>query len=73
MQLALTLTTLKERKSDGVDQLITALVVSRRNDIPSPHHTCHLADDQSINRTQLMPVFCHSWLRQMPVIYLLVI
>jgi hypothetical protein len=37
MQLALTLTSLKERKSDGVDQLVTALVVSRRNEIPSPH------------------------------------
>jgi hypothetical protein len=33
MQLALTLTSLKERKSDGVDHLVTALLVSRGNSL----------------------------------------
>lgn len=38
MQLALTLTSLKESKSDGVDHLVTALLVSLGNPLPC---TCY--------------------------------
>jgi hypothetical protein len=38
MQLALTLTSLKERKSDGVDHLVSALLVSRGNSLTSSPH-----------------------------------
>lgn len=38
MQLALTLTSLKERKSDGVDHLVSALLVSRGNSLTSSLH-----------------------------------
>jgi hypothetical protein len=47
MQLALTLTSLKERKSDGVDHLISALLVSRGNSSTSSLHVLLTINQQN--------------------------